>query len=100
MANLRSDLHLRHGIFSQRLQIRPGRDTDINAESDRDITVNLLHYRFCRSRVYEASHPAEPECFIHGTQPIPDHHQWNPSRPVHRTVASDRVEEWNILRHL
>ena len=83
MATLRSAIHLHPGLFSHRLQIRPRRDPNIDPEGDGGLAVDILYYRVCWSRIHEASETVELEWLVHGTQPVPDHHQWNTSGAVH-----------------
>ena len=100
MAPLRPTLHLRDGLFPDRLPICAGRDANVDPESDRGVTVDLLHHRFCRSRGDEEQSAAESESLVHGSQSVLDNNQWNTPGSVHRTTVANGVEEWDLFCNL
>ena len=100
MATLRPTVHSRGRLFPDRLSICAGRDANIDAESDGVVAVYILHYRFCRPRGDEEQSAAESQSPVHGTQPVLDHNQWNAPGTIHRTIAANHMEEWDVFRNL
>ena len=100
MATLRPTVHRRGRLFPDRLSVCPWKDASIDDESDGVVAVNILHYCFCRSRVDEEQSAIESQSAVHGAQPVLDHHQWNAPGTIHRTIAANHMEEWNVFRNL